>query len=414
MLQAMNEILINSASYCFLGLFRASEIFLKPGYKPRNYNSLQIYKNSRPYFNKKYSSGWLDSLFNQRNHLQFNNQNDLIGKPLSLFVEGISTPVQYVIREINVYFFDEGLAIFTIKIDLSETDLSWEKIVCFGRVFKEVNQNLGKPGKHSPVGIIEKHITSKFHHNPQNWRKYNLNLKAGIFVDIADYPGEEILDELLYQLGTFSSFILKGDLDKPAKNYLKALLNANGICLFNNWKALCLHDSISRVAVNLKSVDTYRLWENEYMLIYVYVLFKQFYLRHSNDQITKMFRNTQEIKIQRNKFFEFRNKYDHFKVSHKFLPNIIYSKIQKSLELENEIEKIEDKLSRLYELRQERVSTRINRVLNMLTILTIISVANDAGTLFQNPQMTPEFVISISTIILNVSIIGFLIFWDRK
>lgn len=401
----MNDtIKINTASICFIGFFRFDEKVLKKTLIEKDYKYSNIYSQNKDYYDQKYYSNWIHSLFTRKklkNHLKLKESNPILKKELQL------ESFNFIITEINVFLFDLGMALFMIKIDIPKVG-SYKDIIEFGTIFRRVQIN--KNEIQTSEEIIEEYITSKFHSNPVDWRQYNPTLKSAIFIDIKTRIDSTEMDRLLYQIGTFSLLKGKNSINEPDEKYMQHLLDEGGVSIFKNWKLLCLYDSISRVAINLNKKDTYKLWENEYILIYIYVLYTRFFLQHTNNELTKVFGDLKSLENQRDVFYKFKNEFNHIKISNKFLPNTIYSKLRKTLQVEEEINLINEKLTRMNIIKQEKYQKRVNRILFLLTLLTIISVAYDGGQILE--QTKESLITTLSLIILSFIII--LLLYNKK
>lgn len=393
---------INSASFSFIGLFPYELQSLNMPATQKEYEPLDFYENNKAYFDQKYYSNWIHSFFlnASRNkeipgHFKLKKISSLFEKKLRLDIGEEKGIVNFNIREVNVFFFEGQLGIFVIKIDLFDAHFNWRDIVSFGSTFRKSTINRKYQKTSLSVGLIEEYITSKFHSDSKCWRQYNPQLKSSIFLDIDRHPGSEAMDKLLYHVGTYSMPFEVNDNYEPDEDYFQKLINENGINLFKNWKVLCLYDSICRIAVNLNRMDKYKLWENEYILIYIYVLYTRYFLHYTNNQLTLLFENSKLVEEQRNSFFKFKNEFNHTKISYKFLPNVIYEKLKKTLDIDEEVSLIEEKLTRVNILNQEKYQSRVNRILFMLTLLTLISVAYDGGEMLAKWEWSQSLIISI-------------------
>ena len=201
---------------------------------------------------------------------------------------------------------------------------------------------------------------------------------------------------------------------EPDETYFQDLIRENEISLFRNWKALCLYDSFCRIAVNLDAFDKHKLWLNEYILIYIYVLYARYFLHYTNNQLALLFKDPKLVEEHRDKFFKFKNEFNHTKISYKFLPNIIYEKFKETLDVEDEVVLIEEKLTRASLLKQEKYQQRINRILFVLTSLTLISVAYDGGQMLDRWEWSQALIISLAIIVVVSLIIILLMFYNRN
>jgi len=416
----MIDVKINSASFSFIGLFPYEKPALGQVLNQQVYEPFDFYSNNKGYFDQKYYSNWIHSLFSNSeknkvpHHLKLKKDSALFEKQLNLVVDGDEGVINFSIREVNVFFFADNLGIFVIKIDLPKPHHNWKDIVRFGSTFRQSTINEKYEKAHLSVLLIEEFIASKFHSDARSWRQYNPLLKSAIFVDIGEQLAEESLNKLLYLLGTYSMPFDDNDIYEPDEDYYKGIVYENGISIFKNWKALCLYDSVCRIAVNLNSVDRHKLWEDEYILIYIYTLYARYFLHYLNNQLISLFNDGKLLTEQRDRFYKFKNEFNHTKISYKFLPNVIYEKFKKTLDLEEEVLLIEEKLTRLSLLKQEKYQRRMNRILFMLTLLTLISVAYDGGQMLQKWEWSQSLKISIFIVVASFIIMVSLFYSKTK
>jgi hypothetical protein len=404
---------INSVSFSFIGLFPYEKTFSQIATSQKEFSPSDFYDMNKKYVDQKYYANWIHSFFkkstgnNEHRHFKLKKSSPLFEKELQLEVDDKKKSIGLNVREVNVFFFEANLGMFVIKIDLLESHFNWQDIVAFGSTFRQSTINKKYQETSLSVDLIEEYITPKFHSDAQAWRKYNPLLKSAVFIDIDKQPDKESMDKLLYQIGTYSMSFGNNDIFEPDTKYLQNLINENGISIFKNWKALCLYDSICRIAVNLNKKDKYKLWENEYILIYIYVLYARYFLHYTNNQLTILFENSKLVERERDNFFKFKNEFNHTKISYKFLPNVIYKKLKKTLDIDEEVNLIEEKLTRVNILNQEKYQSRINRILFLLTLLTLISVAYDGGQLLGSWKWSQSLIISL--IIGFISVITIII-----
>ena len=215
------------------------------------------------------------------------------------------------------------------------------------------------------------------------------------------------MDSLLYALGTFTLPDAKNGIYTPDPNYYQETLNKNTIRIFKNWRALCLYDSLTRVSIELDIHDKYRLWENEYILIYIYVLQAQYYMYRVGSELARHQTSLKESKVLRNNFIAFMNTFEHQKISYKYLPNLLFDRFKSALDIQEEVDLVENKINRINKELQEKSDKRIDRILLFLTLITIVSVAHDTGQLFStfiNPDNKGVAQISASVIALIICI----------
>ncbi|WP_109438312.1 hypothetical protein [Aquimarina sp. AU119] len=413
---------INSANLHFIGVFKYESKHIKNDL----YSESSYFFNNQDYFYQKYYPNWLHSFFNQKtlpeyginnNHLQLKKEHPLLRQKQELILRAgeEDKTIHYALSSIEVFLFRANLGIFVIKTTLSNEHHNSEDIALFAKKFRNTTINSNYTNSDYSVSLIEKNIVSQFHSDSKSWRQYNPQLKTAFFLDIANQLKSDKMNQLLFDIGTFTA-PLYDDLFIPDSEYYERLIVDNTIALFQNWKVLSLYDSLTRIAVNLDKKDTFRLWENEYILIYVYVLFARYYLYHINNQLTNIELNLNESQLIRNNFHHFMNDFEHSKISYKYLPNEIFEKLKNVLGIKEEIVVVEQKINRINQRVQERYEKRVNAILVLLTILTVLSVAYDAG------QMTLEWINAKSQILkipsfiflIIISLILVILFFRKK
>lgn len=418
----MTKIHINTASFSFIGLFNYNPNRIADNNWITNYEPSRFYEENKDYFQQKYYDNWLESIFcdicddkNQTNHLKLKKANPILNEKqfLKLNNEEPEKAIEFSIRDIDVFLFPDNLGVFLIKIDLPKEHLSWQDIIDFSWEFRKTTINQKYNEIPQSVKLIEENIVNYFHEDSTSWRQYNPNLKTGFYIDIKEQPENKDFNNLIISIGNFVNPYGLENINSLNESYKENQFNNGLINIYDNWKTLCLYDSINRIAINLNDQDKYKLWENEYVLIYVYVIYSRFYLHKINRQLTNLSSESKELTNTRNKFIKFINDYSHSKISYKFLPNEIYKQLKKSLDIEEEIQSIENKISRMNTIRQERNEKRLSRILAILTFLTLISVAYDGGQWLGHKEDINAFYISL-TIFGGVAIILFLIYILKK
>lgn len=383
----MNDISINSASFSFIGLFQYSDKKIIQNYWKQDFEVSDFYEENADYFQQKYYDNFLNSLFckvcddNQPNHFALKKGHSIIGNELSLnfYKDNIESTINYSIRNLEVFLFPDNLGVFVIKIDLPKSHCNWDDISNFGWEFRQTTVNKKRKEIPHVVGLVERHIIESFNSDVTHWRKYNPNLKTGFFIDINKQPNDTELNTLLFSVGTFINPNNKNDAYQLHASYKEQQIDKYSISIYNNWKVLCLYDTLTRIACDLNKEDKYKLWENEYILIYIYVIYTRFHLHDINKQLANVNSKNWQLTKTRNIFLSFINTYDHTKISYKFLPNDIYKQFKISLDIDDEIDSIKEKISRMNNIRQEKNGKRLNRILLILTLLTLVSVSYDGG-----------------------------------
>ena len=116
--------------------------------------------------------------------------------------------------------------------------------------------------------------------------------------------------------------------------------------------------------------NAYSSWDETYFKIYLYRLFFKYNLYKYNSEI---FEDKHSATKVRDQFVDFLNRYEISHISFNFLPNEIYSKIGKALELDVELEKFKTRINNLSNKIQEDRESKTNILLQIVTVLGGIS-----------------------------------------
>lgn len=425
----MATIEINSSRIHFIGLFKYEPTHVL---KQNKFIASNIYnrKEAKSYFHQKYYPNWLNSLFLDgeqlvkiglknftSNHLILKKDNPFIIEPQYLKVG--EKNIEFSISSIEVFLFHSNLGVFIIKTNLSKCNLNWEDITSFINAFRKttINDTYIDTNSFYTLNLIENVIIESFHSQLESWRQYNPHLKTASFIDIPEQPKDDYFDKFLFDLGTYTSPISNNHLYSSSERFKNEILKNNVINIYRNWRTLCLFDSLTRIAINLDKKDSYRLWENEYILIYIYLIFIRYYLYTINSRLLEARQELSKSKLIQDEFSSFINDFDYVKISFKNLPNVIFQKLKYSLDISEEINMIERKNTRLNNKLKEQKDSRLNTVLVFLTFLTLISVAHDSGSLvsefIKDEAIKSDIHLTFSFLVIVLSVI-IMLFLYRK
>ena len=188
---------------------------------------------------------------------------------------------------------------------------------------------------------------------------------------ILDFEKEDLnRDNLLFELGTSSKLNTINDktIDAPSEAYMNNILQ-NKISCFRNYDCLTLLTSFTVIGsnnYNRDDIHNHSTWNNIYFCIYIYNL----YLKSSLQIFSNDF--TEESMKKRNEFQEFYNKYYLKKISYNFLPNEIYKGIYNSLEIEEDINFIRDRLETLAIQVNEKQQNQIGLILLVISVIALL------------------------------------------
>jgi hypothetical protein len=188
---------------------------------------------------------------------------------------------------------------------------------------------------------------------------------------VIDFENETVdRDQLLYELGTSSMLgtIQENTIHAPSNSYVKGVLD-NKISCFKNYECLTLLDSFTVIGTNNydeKHPYTYVTWNDIYFSIYIFNL----YVKCSLQILLNDF--TSDAMAKRKEFQEFYNKYYFRKISYNFLPNEIFKRISDSLEIEEDLDFIENKLETLASQVNEKQQKQQEFLLLCLSIIALL------------------------------------------
>lgn len=369
------------------------------------------------YFNNVLKNGTANAEQTNTSFQDHTTLASLLGNP----VEGklpLTEPIKFSIPYFDCFLFTDGIGIFCFKVEFPSSQSS---------TYQTIAQSLAY--LRNPESIIHVHSKSikmtqfiqekleEGHRLPEDWNQYLPQLK---FYCIINDPSinrfSKTEDQALFELAhTMPAGTIQADLnDKPSDVYYHQIMNSNTIAIYDNWKAICLLDSFTRISCNYP--DTYKTWELDYFHIYVHCLFSKFQLYYFNTQLTDLLQFNKKTQSIRDRFVKFVNDYSLTYISYKFLPNILYEKINYSLDIQKEQHSMENKIERLNESYQNKKSKQLNSLLLVISILSLASVMNDISQWLTNMGTPAAWVYNPLTTLAAVSvlaIIAWISFWKK-
>lgn len=215
----------------------------------------------------------------------------------------------------------------------------------------------------------------------------------------------EKTDCLLYDAGTLTreGSFNGNDFMSSSKDYFESVMSSNRLSVFNNWKALALFDTFT---IFSGSVRDYLLanWETDYFgKIYLYCLFRKFYLFRLNTVFRKSGSNLHRL---RDEFITFERRYCFPRISYNFLPLEIMAHLDRSLDISMDKDEMENMLKQESETREASADKRMNSLLFFLTCLTTFSAVWDFGCLLDS--MYP-FELSVGSSITGFRVVTYVL-----
>lgn len=389
------------------------------------------YQSTFNYLNNSYYDGYLNNIFPEiryseeklgvfhkdiLNHLT--SKKFLQEKSIVKVDVGKEKFIESKIDYIDLFLFPHNICLFSIKFYIdNHKNLTLGHISDFTNRIRNLQCKIEFEGQTINLqNFIESQVI-KYLKPSENWTVFNPQLKAYVIVDLKENLFEHELDNLLFDIGNMSPLCsAKGEgIFAPSKSFYEGQLKNNKISIFQNWSALSLFDTFTRISMNFP--DDYRSWEYDYYNIYIHCLYLKFFMYLTNTELSDLTSVTKRTEIIRDKFIEFINDNYHSHISYKFLPDLMQDKLLYSLEIPSEIEKMEIKIQRINEHMQEKRQKAFNKVLITMTLLNIVGVVFTLSEWFVNlglPRSTVYPFISTGISAVVIGVIYYIIFGKKR
>lgn len=316
---------------------------------------------------------------------------------------------------IDLYLFPHNIGIFSIKLSLQDEFRTIENISNFSNRIRILYSNIKLPQENevSLKLFFEKRILNSIKLDPK-WDSYNPQLKSYIQIDLDNDMEEEERNQLIYDLGNISplgSAKGKGGL-APSKQYYNNQISDNLISVFDNWAALTLFDTFTRISNNFP--DEFRSWEYDYFNVYIHTLYSKFFLYLTSSKLSDVTTVNKETAAIRDEFIEFINDELHSHISYKFLPNLITEKLHQSLGIEIEVAKMETKVLRINEHFQEKREKTLNIAISVIAFLSVFSSLYDFSEWGISVGYPRNLMFPYTSVAIGLIIFGTIFFILRK
>ena len=313
------------------------------------------------------------------------------------------------LEDVSLWFFPNGIVLFSIKFEDSGVDLNdltwmhsqWKE---WGATFDSSNsESFATPELDELLKPLAQYTQRK---TAKDLTQANTKVRQYQVVQI---EGNEIEDELLYEIGTFSRVGVIKDPElsqgfKPSNEYFKKTVAENGVSVYSDWKALALNDSFTVLAIDDKYADSeldkegdgYRYFE----LLYMRSLFEEYYCFDRNN----LFREQKYIDVdkQLEEIKGMERDYFYDDLSYDFLPPLLLRAMEKGLGLQDDRKELTEHIKQAYkedqdkkkqemlaqqnekEKEQQRRNEEIERRNGMIvSAVQILAVFSTLGTLYQ-------------------------------
>lgn len=325
-----------------------------------------------------------------------------INRPIPLFEPGHpqSMDIHIHVAAIRFFLFSPRLLIFVIEVNNDGRLL--KEIALQNKIIRDVEHYAGKQ---LSIDFVRLYSPLLFLHNrvfpgtipegdySENSRKQYIKLlyrgnklKLFLTVRLAESYDNLLegytLNELLYELGTCSPIGMMTDREDsgyPSDTYYNSLISQNTVSCFANWRALALMDTFCIVMKSNNPDYSYKMWRGDYFeFIYINALFIKSFLIYIND---KYKRSDASVALE-DEFIAFDKVFNFHTISYNFLPQIVYAKIRKGLEIDEELQVLNEKIHFFGEKLDRINEKRINHILLWLAVIAVFSAVNDALELF--------------------------------
>ena len=198
-------------------------------------------------------------------------------------------------------------------------------------------------------------------------------------------------DHLLYGAGTLSVY-KEDDAYGFSKEYYDGIISSSRLNVFNTWRALSLLDIFTMVAYDVKDYML-NVWHEEYFgKLYLYSLFKKFFLFRINGDFRS---GSRDISLVRQDLAKYEKNYEFHRILYNFLPELVIQSMEKGLDMEDEMTKLAEMIERESKRKEEETNERMNLFLGMITCLTLFSAIWDFACLMDGVF---EFSANIGTV----------------
>jgi hypothetical protein len=293
----------------------------------------------------------------------------------------IDIPAQ--IQQIELFLFPNGLHFFAIQFDpqqLELRDLS-DLMFCarsFDTKMKTTSVDM------TWVEWIETNYLDGIQISSKTDKRIHVDEFSGSkfkLFSVIDIPESDhhidiqTRENLLYDLGSVAQIGTAGGNSyfTPSKDYFNTLMKEK-IAVFNNYTILPLFDTFTVLGNNLitstneNSIPYLKAtWTQTYFRIYLFNIFMKYNLFRYNLEM-----GDDSVKV-RDEFEGFLNTYNLSHLSYNFLPNLIFQQHRKSLQIDEELEKFQERINRISQAIQEDQQKRSNLLLGIVGAMTSIS-----------------------------------------
>ena len=298
------------------------------------------------------------------------------------------------LEELRLYLFPFGITMYSIKVVQKDVEMQDALDTLFMlRNLPALNKDaLGDYIKLVIEPLLALNTAVGNEGDPRALIECGNKQKIFHTVILSEKPKDsDEFDRLLYGAGTLSVF--KEDDDYGfSKNYYNGIISSSSLSVFNSWRAISLLDIFTIVAYDVKDYML-NVWNEEYFgKIYLYSLFRKFFLFRINGDFRSDIR---KVSLVRKDLSTYEKNYEFHRVLYNFLPELVIESMEKGLDLSDEKLKLAEMIDRENKRQEEENSQRMNLFLGMITCLTLFSAIWDFACLMDGVF---EFSANIGTV----------------
>ena len=293
------------------------------------------------------------------------------------------------IVHVELLLFPNGLHFFSIQLEPIQLDLAHLSDVMFcARTFNSTVSGNNK--EQSWVSWIEDELLYGIQISSTDKKRIHVDEFSGSkfkLFSVIDIPEKEnqinltTRENLLYDLGSVAQIGTAGGNSyyTPSTDYFETLMNEK-ISVFQNYTILPLFDTFTVLgegvitSANPHAVPGMKLtWTQTYFRIYLYNIFIKYNLFRYNLEM-----GDDSVKV-RDEFESFLNTYNLSHISYNFLPNLLFHQHRKGLQIDEELQKFQERINRISQAIQEDQQKRSNLLLGIVGAMTSISSLEPVG-----------------------------------
>jgi len=302
------------------------------------------------------------------------------GFPITLMNRGAELPCEF--SDIRIFLYDSELPIsvfsFSVTLPADSSMSQWSDL---GNLIRQFDTEI-KVLENNTIKLyqwIQKEIfkdTVKIRDEKESIPVDNFSgskFKVYNVLNISEPQKLEIYDELVFDIGTSSPIGSAGGdtFLSPSNDYYQSIIS-NKTSVFKNWVGLGLFDSYTIIGHNLLQRESSLFqptYSETYFRIYIYSLFLKYSLLAYDNETQNLFASHET----RKKLDKFIATYNFEIISYNFLPNLVFRDMKTGLNISDELQNLQEKVSKLSVMIQEEEQEKTNVLLGIVSAISAIS-----------------------------------------